>query len=812
MRSFVLIFKLLLFYELSAQISWSEAFENQNSTFMMKWQGDTAVFSASDSVLHLNAPGAGDYFIYRSSTIGLEAVWKGGVHLEFNPSSSNFAEVLLMVSDTGLSKTGYGLRFGGTSDDKVSLIRYKGTNYAEIVSTSSGFLNYNDNVLHYTVMRNDSTWKLYLNDSLIGVNCDGAFWNSNYFGLSTTVTTTRKDKVHFLPIEVVGLEFEDVKSPSIVQVLPMALNKLQLVFDEVINFSDSASITFLHTSGIAASYRLIEPQKLEVIIGGDISGIPKMKWNIQGFQDDFKNVIDTTLEVVNPFFKRDQLFISEIMYDPTPSYGLPENEYLELFNNDFEALDLNGWTLEINSNSYDLPDSIIEPGAVWVLSNLGLDGGIGMHWGESALPNSGGELKVFDQWSRLIERVHYYPEWHTTPEALNGGISLELFSTDMRCLGKQVWKSSSQLLGGSPGEVQMSTISQPMIQLDKVEYDDPFWRMTFNISLDSCWLNWPENDLEVRKMRLEDNRVEFDLSFLSESTFLTINVASCIGFFDTSIVVGEPLNPEAGELRMTEVLFNSFPNEPRYIEVMNLSNHVLALNSLKFTSVYLTIFDTSSIWLTKEILAPNEVIFLSENPGRIRDQYPVHGRGLDVELPKMSDEGVELSILNVQGKLVDKVKVNESFHHIGIAEKEGRALELKSLEMDGLETANWRSVTDHFLGGTPGVWEELEFGEATDEVHWRNARFSPNADGINDDMRFVISKETRALFEVFDHWGQPIWSMDYGLVQPNFEYTWDGRNTTGQPIYPGYYFCVLTLMDESGQMKKYRSAILVTQD
>src|SRR5512138_1187866 len=62
-----------------------------------------------------------------------------------------------------------------------------------------------------------------------------------------------------------------------------------------------------------------------------------------------------------------QVLIMEIMADPVPSRGLPEREYIELFNRGLSPVELQGWKLEIGSHTVILTQKTLEPGGRMIL-------------------------------------------------------------------------------------------------------------------------------------------------------------------------------------------------------------------------------------------------------------------------------------------------------------------------------------------------------------------------------------------------------------------------------------------------------------
>ncbi len=73
------------------------------------------------------------------------------------------------------------------------------------------------------------------------------------------------------------------------------------------------------------------------------------------------------------FGQTHQLIITEIMADPTPSKGLPEREYLEIFNPTSSDINLKNFKLFYGSFSVSFPDSIIKSNAYAIVFRKGYE-------------------------------------------------------------------------------------------------------------------------------------------------------------------------------------------------------------------------------------------------------------------------------------------------------------------------------------------------------------------------------------------------------------------------------------------------------
>jgi len=79
--------------------------------------------------------------------------------------------------------------------------------------------------------------------------------------------------------------------------------------------------------------------------------------------------------------------------------------------------------------------------------------------------------------------------------------------------------------------------------------------------------------------------------------------------------------------------------------------------------------------------------------------------------------------------------------------------------------------------------------------------FSPNGDGINDELVLMNSGIKQYSLHVFDRWGNPVFESSAAKL------SWDGRTSSGALVNPGTYFLVL---NASSVLKNYEKRFTVS--
>ena len=114
----------------------------------------------------------------------------------------------------------------------------------------------------------------------------------------------------------------------------------------------------------------------------------------------------------------------------------------------------------------------------------------------------------------------------------------------------------------------------------------------------------------------------------------------------------------------------------------------------------------------------------------------------------------------------------------------------------------------------PGIYNVLltvnnEFGcidtarglvEVIEGMEFPNS-FSPNGDGVNDELVLMNSGIKEFSLHVYDRWGNPVFESNASKL------SWDGRTSSGALVNPGTYFLVL---NAASMMKNYEKRFSVS--
>src|ERR1700741_3613173 len=156
---------------------------------------------------------------------------------------------------------------------------------------------------------------------------------------------------------------------------------------------------------------------------------------------------------------RYDVVIDELMADPTPQIGLPNNEWLELKNTTTAPINLQNWRVgDATGQSGPMPNFTLQPdsfvivctgSAVPAMSAFGTTISVTSF---PSLDNAGDQLFLKAANGKTIHAVAYTDAWYQNEVKKDGGWTLEMIDTKSPCAGISNWKASIHVTGGTPGK------------------------------------------------------------------------------------------------------------------------------------------------------------------------------------------------------------------------------------------------------------------------------------------------------------------------------------------------------------------------
>ncbi|MFN3783407.1 MAG: lamin tail domain-containing protein [Spirosomataceae bacterium] len=526
------------------------------------------------------------------------------------------------------------------------------------------------------------------------------------------------------------------------------------------------------------------------------------------------------------------LLITEVMPDPTPSRGLPEVEYVEIYNASQVPILVSDFIFVYQSTRVSLPPVLVPAQNYALLVRTDFTSLFAsfpiqiIPLPRLSLTNTGALLQLVKaQTNEIVHEVQYAPDWGES--YLKGGYSLEMIDERYPCVEKPNWRSSVSSKGGTPGQPNSVKASNPDVSSPvylnytwtKVENGETQLSLDINEKIDATQPGELLCDFGITKVSVSPSKKQIRATLTQEiplSTPFTCqlkNWTDCSGnsMLDTSFVVGFFREPKPGEIVFSELLCNPYENGEKFVELMNISNEILSLKGIVLAQK-----DTKNEWdkgqeITSAdwIIPPNGYVFLSKNKVKSAAPYLQKRIEMGIEMtrfPSMPQTEGYLGIFDSIGILLDEVRYSEEFHHPSLTSVKGVSLEKIRSEKSSMDSTNWLSATTLAGYATPGFANSQQ--EQPDSVHkerkvawWLDSPvFSrtnpafPQKITLHYDVEFPGNI---AQIDVLRADGVFLQRLHTAiLLGVSGEIEWDGTSVKG--LETGHYFFNITYFDTRG--------------
>lgn len=824
------------------------------------WSGSADNFVVNDAFqLQLNAAVAGTSWLstpFPPAEAG-EVSWEFFLKQTFAPSAGNFGRLYLASDqqDLTLPLDGYYLQFGEAgANDAVELFRQAGSNRVSVCrATPAGIAA--SFALRVKVTRDgQGLWEVFIDYAGGGdfvreaSGSDPTQTEFLYSGVLCTYTITNATRFYFDDILIQSARTPDVTPPQIGSVEVTSGESLDVIFSEEVSSltAENPLNYFVSPSpGNPSSARLKEDHKTvelyfpKPFVNGVLASL-----KVKDVADILGNVMDDTEKAFlffeeSPVNYRD-LVITEFCADPSPALGLPEAEFVEIYNRSEHPVDLAGWTLEDEITSGQAASLILLPGQYLILaapSNVAKFSAAGQTLSVSPFPslnNSGDVIKLKNNQGKTIDSVRYEVSWYRDSEKADGGWSLELIDFQNICAERSNWADAEAPSGGTPGQ-------QNSIYANRPDNTGPRLISLALLTPSSLLIQFDEK-LEAflpagDKFKLDPPVVVQSVDFGDES-FSSI-VLRFSGPLESSVVysiqVGDvydcpgnkieeafsrgefvlPAKATPGDIVINEVLSNPRSTGVDFVELYNRSENTIDLKNWTVRNFHVPRKNFSLITDRNLLIHAGEYKVLTENGNTLKGEYLAGHEDsfFQTDLPPLDDDEGTLTLIDETGHPIDSMAYHEGMHVRFLKDREGVSLERISLEEIGTVTSNWRSASSTFGFATPGfvnsnvrtdMWSGREAITVEPEI------FQPNAPGRT--FALINYRFERGGFmanvRILDQHGRSIREIaENQLLGAEGFFRWDGDHDNGTAARVGYYLVWFEIFDDRGNVKTYRERV-----
>lgn len=534
--------------------------------------------------------------------------------------------------------------------------------------------------------------------------------------------------------------------------------------------------------------------------------------------------------------------ITEIFADPSPPYGLPEAEFVEIFNRSEHPFDLKGWRLADESTSATLTDRILLPHQYLILclsAKASLFTSFGSVMGTAVFPslNNGGDvLMLRDATGAMVDSVHYAATWYKDDEKKDGGYTLELIDPDNVCAEMENWVASENDRGGTPGAQNSVFASKPDLTGPKLVSVFPAADTVLLLQFDEKL----EKDLPATDhFSITPIHTTKHISFASRAltaVYLTLaqpmhtgvkytltasRVYDCAGnVLQAGFSSGAFALPEvadSADVVINEILFNPRPTGVDFAELFNRTSKFINLKHWKLGSWRDgSVVNTTTLFENDFLLEPQAYLVLTENGNILKGEYPraKEETFVQINLPSFPDDEGSAVLTDDNGKIIDAFSYTDQLHSVFLKEDEGVSLERISAWTSAQETQNWKSgsadagfatpgyananaMTDGLTDGAITVEPEI-FIPLTGQPDFTQIRYQFDHGGYVANIK-IIDAQGREVKRLANN----------ELLGAEGFFRWDGDLDSGRQARIGAYMVWVEVFDAAGNLKTFRKRVVV---
>lgn len=535
-----------------------------------------------------------------------------------------------------------------------------------------------------------------------------------------------------------------------------------------------------------------------------------------------------------------ELIISEIMADPTPTKGLPEKEYIELYNRSDKVIDLNRFKLTYNTTTVTFPSFLLQPKSYLIVTSRTNEADFKPYGNVVALTsfsllNTGTTLTIRNLQNKTIFSITYSDKWYE--KGKDQGYALEMIDTNFPCVEEGNWTSSSAALQGTPAKENAVKASKPDLtppSLSRFEITGGMnVKLIFSEKLDSLSavsVNAYSFDkgLKINAISVEspqNTNVNLTLnSTLQENTLYTLtakNIADCSGnvLLSAQALLGNLKPADSGNVVLNEVLFNPRSGGEDFVEIYNRTDKLISLKNWSLANVDANgkIANIRTIATTDFVLQPKQFLVLCRTASAVQSQYfkSVKVNFLELSsMPSFPDDEGSVILLNETQKVFDRFDYTEKIHHPLVDEKEGVSLEKIDYNKTSTDPTNWQSAASTEGFATPGYANSQLLVDNQENIFKIEPEvFTPDGDGQDEATKLTFQLDQSAYvanIQIFDVNGRLIRQLVQNqLLGINNTIEWDGKTTNNEVVPVGYYVLLAELFNTSGEKKHYKGKVVV---
>jgi hypothetical protein len=519
------------------------------------------------------------------------------------------------------------------------------------------------------------------------------------------------------------------------------------------------------------------------------------------------------------------VIINEFFPDPTPLIGLPEVEFVEVYNKSNKIFNLTGWKIGDASSEGTITEGWLLPGEYKVLTATA---NIPLYTNTTALGvtsfpslnNAGDDVVLKDTYGQIIDKLTYTDDWYRDDIKQDGGYSLELINPNDPCSDADNWIASNWILGGTPGYVNSvwditPDTGAPIVSA-ALALAPNFLELYFNEGMDSTSLtnsvlSFTPNLTIQNKFVLGAHPNLMTIQFnenLQGSQLYTYNIQSIADCWlnqtDRSGTFILPETPQPGDVVINEVLQNPLTGGQDWIELYNNSSKVVNLKDWQLANFDNDTIDNFKIIPSNYILQPNDYVVIGKDSSFVKQNYPfaLPGKFLFSELPSYNNDSGTVYLL-YNSEIIDKVSYLDTWHFDLLDDTDGVSLERIDPSGESSGEFNWHSAAEDVGFATPGrINSQYRPVVSNGEISLTTDIFSPDNDGYEDVLQISYELASAGMLgkaQIFDDRGRLVRTIFTNeLLGTSGTFSWNGVTDHQVKASIGVYVLVVEVFSTDG--------------
>lgn len=650
---------------------------NNNSRYYLSSQIVDLTFSGVQSI------GANGYFLHLG-----EAGSNDAVRLYRDDNTGDIPTLILSAAEAGIA---------GSFEIRVKVTRDAIGNWSLAVDYSGG--------------------SAFVTE---GTGFDDTYSTGQFLGIVNTYTASNADNFYFDDVYY-GSPVVDNTPPEVTSLVVIDGNTLQVSYSE--NVLGADVVTNYNVAGIGNPNSISGSGSLYTL--NFTVGFPpniEQEITIEGIADLAGNLIS---QVTLPFTyiagssaAQGDIVINEILADPTPVVGLPESEFVELYNTTSAPINLGGWQFINTTTAKTLPNFNLPADGYVILCDEGdlalfeaFDNVIGIP-SFTALSNTADSLTLTTAAGIVVDIVSYTDDWYGSSQFAEGGVTLERINHFAGCSGFSNWSASQSFLGGTPGEENSIFSDSPdLVAPQPLGFYYPDMQsvvLTFNEALNSdlsILTITISPDLGLLGTALLNSGTELALYFgnayeIGQSYQIEISgIEDCSGNGNGFVLQQTLLRgsaPVVGDLIINEIMADPDAEVPspnsEYIELYNKSDHLIELTGVGLNS---------GIVSEAALIEPGGYHVLTSEGGLVDFIFYDNVTGI-ASFPGLTNSGATITLYDPQGGTLDVVSYDIEWYGDPDKDDGGYSLELIDPNDPCSDRSNW-TASNAQTGATAGA-------------------------------------------------------------------------------------------------------------